>query len=224
MSFDISEIKEALVCVELSDGSRLSLNTGDANATVQQHSRGRVEINLKKTDIFDCGQGVRAAFEKAAPREFPPVDNIGNLTSNRLWHVRLRPINKGAGHRMLTYQSSFGTVFNASSAGVPTELKLIATKTEIDELEEVSDQFEVVEVSLFADNVDGQIEGLLSEFEQLRSVLSPGNFDIGAFDALSNKANLLCSALRGKADDIANTVRQTGELLLGTLTNEKEAK
>ncbi len=140
--------------------------------------------------------------------------NIMKQVNGRMWAVRMRPRNRTSGDKMLTYQSSKRTVFNADNDEIPADLKLCSNEAEIEELREMGSQFEIVEVSIQADEVEGQVSALLVEIEQLHCKLSGGDAEVEAFTKLQEKTGLFCKVLGMKIESVQKTMKRAGDRLI----------
>jgi hypothetical protein len=172
-----------------------------------------VHIKISHAELLTLKGDLRSVLHNVAPSEFPRLSQFTAL-NGQMWAVRLRPKNRRAGEKMLTYQSAGGTVFNAQRDEIPTEMKLISNEEEVKELREMGSQFEIAEITMHNNNVDGQVEALLSEIERLQASLTGDSIEVEAFTKLQTKSDLFCNVLRAKADAIAASIKATGERLV----------
>ncbi len=169
------------------------------------------KIKAKASKIMSLTGDLRGVFERIAPAEFPTTTPSRQF-HGRLWAVHMKPKDKSKKNLMLTYTSSDGNVYSAANDALPGSLQLVATEKEVEELREMGSQFEITEVSLQGDTIEGYIEALRSEIVRMLEGMD-GN-DIEAVDELTNRADLFVCTLRNEAETIEESVAKVSTALV----------
>jgi len=171
------------------------------------------KIKAKASKIMSLTGDLRGVFERIAPAEFPTTTPSRQF-HGRLWAVHMKPKDKRKNNLMLTYTSADGNVYSAANDALPGSLQLVATEKEVEELREMGSQFEIAEVSLQGDTVEGHLEALRSEIIRMLDGMDGNDIDIEAFDELTNRADLFVRTLRKEAETIEDSVARVGTALV----------
>jgi hypothetical protein len=184
---------------------------------------GTTKITAKRSKIMSMTGDLRGVFERIAPAEFPTTTPSRQF-HGRLWAVHMKPKDKMHKHMMLTYTSSDGNVYTAANDALPGSLQLVATEKEVEELREMGSQFEIVEVSLQGDTVEGHLEALRSEIGRLLEGMDGNDIDVETFDELTNRADLFVRTLRREAETIEDSVAKVGTALVEAQKKKADAR